>query len=174
MWTKVLKIPSLKLNAKTQCKLLLLEARFLPFPQATNYSQVISKYPFQIGMPGASPKKTPFSVVTVANFILLQCFWWYGNSNCCFWSVLTFLSSLFRNRKLLVSASNLKIIGLLVHVQEVPFLWVLITKRIQSSTLVINLKNSDSARYRSILVPIRKRNKAKAIFSHQMPGKMDF
>lgn len=137
-------------------------------------SQVISKYPFQIGMPGASPKKTPFSVVTVANFILLQCFWWYGNSNCCFWSVLTFLSSLFRNRKLSVSASNLKIIGLLVHVQEVPFLWVLITKCIQWSTLVINLKNSDSARYRSMLVPIRKKNKAKAIFSHQMPGKMDF
>lgn len=26
---------------------------------------VISKYPFQIGMPGAISKKTPFSVITV-------------------------------------------------------------------------------------------------------------
>jgi len=36
-------------------------------------SQVLSKYPSQTGMPGASPKKTPFTVSTAANFILLQC-----------------------------------------------------------------------------------------------------
>lgn len=35
--------------------------------------QVSSKYPFHLGMPGASPKKTASSVFTVANFILFQC-----------------------------------------------------------------------------------------------------
>lgn len=45
-----------------------------------------------------------------------------------FWSVLTLLSSLFRTRniiKLLVSASNQKIIDLLAHIQQVSLLWVL-------------------------------------------------